>query len=288
MGFIRGSAFVILSVLLFISLLVLNSILVVSYSLDYKNIQSELVPVVKQMVEDQINITDLVDNHQYPLMQKFCANSSAEYNFSAGNYSFTIPCPVISNGTAAVIGYGVDKVVYDSYYADYNCSFFDCFKQNTLPLFLVSKQSFDYWQNKVYFIALASLILAALMFLFIEKKSNLPIVAGSIVVLTALPFMKLEIFFSSMPGDYLKFLAIVFNQSYKVFIIMMAVGIVLIAAGIIMKVFGMGFEISEFFSRFSRNGQKESGQKQIQPQKTQQSKPNANASKSAKNSKKAK
>lgn len=287
MGFIRGSAFVILSVLFFISLLVLNSVLVVSYSLDYKNIQSELVPVVKQVVENQINLTDLVDNHQYPLMQKFCANSSINYNFSAGNYSFNIPCSVISNGTSAVIGYGVDTVVHDSYYADYNCSFFDCFKQNTLPLFLVSKQSFDYWQSKVYLIALASLILLALMFLFIEKKSNLPLVAGSMVVLTALPFMKLDIFFSSLPRDYLKFLAIVFNQSYKVFIIMAAIGIVLIATGIIMKVFGVGFEISEFFSKFSRGGQKESDQKQASPQKTQP-KQSTSISKSTKSSKKAK
>ena len=48
MGFIRGGLFVIVSVLFFISLLVMNSIMVVSFSLDYNNIKADLIPVVKE------------------------------------------------------------------------------------------------------------------------------------------------------------------------------------------------------------------------------------------------
>ena len=262
MGFIRGGLFVIVSVLFFISLLVMNSIMVVSFSLEYDNIKSELVPVVKETLQDNINITQAIEQDEYPKIQNFCRNIAPDFNytFTVENYTFTVPCSVVANGSQAVIDYSIDSFVYESYYKEYDCSFWDCFDGKTLPLFVVSQHSKDYWQKQFYFSLFAALVLAGLMFLFIEKKTNLPLVAGSLVILSSLLFAKLESvlkwiinFFLTTPlniNDFFKFLALIFVQSTRVFMIMLIIGIVLLAAGIIMKFFTIGFKINEFFSKF--------------------------------------
>ena len=53
MGVIRGGLLVIVSVLLFVSLLAGNLFLTMSWSLDYDNVKTELVSVVKELVEEE-------------------------------------------------------------------------------------------------------------------------------------------------------------------------------------------------------------------------------------------
>lgn len=269
MGFIRGGLFVIVSVLFFISLLVMNSILVVSLSLDYDNIKQELVPVVKETLNDNINLTSLIEDKRYPMMQTFCKNSSQEleYVFSEQNYTFIVPCGVVANGTEAVFDQVIDNFVYEQYHKEYNCGFMDCFGQDTIPFFLVSQHSRDYWQGKFYISLLVSLVLAGLMFLFIEKKTNLPLVAGSLVILSSLLFAKLEFLLRWLinvissspinPDNLFKYFTLIFTQSYNVFLIMLIIGVVLLAFGIILKFFAIGFKINEFFSRFGKKEKKE-------------------------------
>ena len=194
MGFIRGGLFVIVSVLFFISLLVMNSIMVVSFSLDYNNIKADLIPVVKETLKENINISEAIETDKYPEIQKYCKTISPDmnYTFNVENYSFTVSCSSLSNGTEGVINSAVDSFVYEQYYKEYNCDFWNCFDGETLPLFAVSQHSKDYWQGKFYLSLIVSLALAGLMFLLIEKKTNLPIVAGSLVILSSLLFAKLE------------------------------------------------------------------------------------------------
>ena len=113
------------------------------------NLNQELVPVLKETLREEINITSLIEDEKYPLMQEYCKNQSGSsmYVFKEGNYTFTIPCDAIANGTDAVIDAGVDKIVYDSYYAQYNCNFWNCFQEGSVPFFLVSQHSKDYWQH---------------------------------------------------------------------------------------------------------------------------------------------
>jgi len=267
MGFVKGGLFVIVSVLFFISLLVMNSIMVVSFSLDYDNIKQELVPVVKEAMKENINITEAIEEDKYPEIQKYCETLSAtdEYTFNVENYSFTVPCSSLSNGTEGVINSAIDGFVYEQYYKEYNCDFWDCFDGN-LPLFVVSQHSKDYWQGKFYISLLVSLVLLGLMFLFIEKKTNFPLVAGSLVILSSLLFAKLEVllkwiinFFLTTPlniNDFFKFLSLVFIQSSKVFTIMLVIGLILLAVGIILKFFAIGFKVNEFFSKFGSKKEK--------------------------------
>jgi hypothetical protein len=263
MGFIRGGLFVIISSLFFISLLLANSLFVVTSSLDYQNLRQELIPVVKQTLNEQINITSLIEDEKYPLMQKFCANSSQEleYAFSEENYTFAVPCSAITNGTPEnIVNSAVDNLFHESYYKEYNCNFFDCMQQDSIPFFLVSEHSRNYWSGKFYYSILALIVLLGLMFLFIEKKTNLPLVAGSLIILSSLLFAKLESLaiwliniISTSPinlDKYLRFFTLIFAQSYRVFLIMLIIGIAVLAFGIILKFFAIGFKINEFFSKF--------------------------------------
>lgn len=282
MGFIRGGLFVIVSVLFFISLLTLNSISVISLSLDYDNVKQELVPVVKETITDAINLTSVIENQRYPLMQSFCKNSSPEleYVFSEQDYTFAVPCSVISQGTEAIINYATDNFVYNIYYKEYDCKFWDCFKSSTLPLFLISQHSKDYWQGKFYSSLLVVLVLLALMFLLIEKKTNLLLVAGSLVILSSLLFAKLESFskwlintfinlpsiYSFSPDDFFRFFTLIFIQSSKIFWIMLIIGALLLILGILLKFFAIGFKINAFFSKFGSKGEKKTEEKASEKQ----------------------
>ncbi len=269
MGFIRGSAFVIISVVFFITLLLMNSMWVISSSLDYENIKQELVPVVKQTLKENINITSIIELQKYPKMQQYCKNMSEGegYVFSVENYTFVVPCSELSNGTEAVIDSAIANFVHEQYYKEYSCDFWNCFDKETLPTFVVSQHSKDYWQSKLYLSILAAFVLVGLMFFLIEKKTNLPLVAGSLVILSSLLFAKLEIFITWMINwlltspinldTFLKFFSIVFTKSYKVFLIMLIIGLALLAFGIILKFFSIGFKIEEFFSKFGSKANKE-------------------------------
>lgn len=269
MGFIRGSVFVIISVMFFITLLVMNSVWVISSSLDYDNVKKELVPIVKETLRENTNITSSINLEEYPKIQQYCENMSEsdEYIFNTGNYTFVVPCSSLSNGTESVIDSAVDSFIYQQYYKEYSCDFWNCFDKETLPTFVVSQHSKDYWQGKLYLSILAAFILAGLMFLFIEKKTNLLLVAGSLVILSSLLFAKLEIFITWMINwlltspinldVFLKFFSIVFTQSSKVFLIMLIMGLALLAFGIILKFFSIGFKIEEFFSKFGSKENRE-------------------------------
>lgn len=249
----------------------MNSLLVVSLSLDYDNIKTELVPVVKDTLKENINVSSIIEFEKYPLMQQYCENLSetGEYVFNIEGYTFVVQCSSLSNGAEAVVDSAIDNFVYEQYYKEYDCKFMDCFKEEKIPIFLVSEHSQNYFYGKFYYLLLSSLVLLALMFLLIEKKTNLPLIAGPLIILSSLLFAKLESLLlwiieklASSPinvGDSFKFLNLIFVQSSKVFLIMLIIGIVVLAFGIILKFFAIGFKINEFFLKFSKKeGKKES------------------------------
>jgi hypothetical protein len=285
MGFIRGGLLVIVSVLFFISLLVSNSLLVATFSLDYDNIKQDLIPVVEDALSSNSNITSAIENIRYPIMQAYCRNAAddMQYVFDEANYTFSVPCSVLSNGSDAVLDYAISNFIHEQYYAEYGCSYWQCFKEGEVPFFLVSQYSHDYWQSKFYLSIAASLALLALMLLLIEKKTNLPFVAGALVIISSLIFAKLEFVANwiaglmvkspspASMGNFFKFFTLIFIQSYNVFLIMLIIGIALLALGVILKFFAIGFRVEEFFSKFSVKKdeaeekmpkQKDGGQKQ--------------------------
>ncbi len=252
MGIVRGGLFVIASVLLFLLFLVGNVFLTLSLSLDYASVQPELVSVVESIAGDEINLEQEVEG-RLGSMELYCQNNS-EYVFNdESGQVFVIPCEVVSQGPDAVVDYSVNNFVEEIYYKDYDCDFLDCFAETEQPFFLISQKAKDYWNNKFYLSLFISLFLIALMFFLIEDKKNLPIVAGVLLLISALPFMKLNwvlSFFSDK--SFLQFFTIFFAKAYTVFLISFSLGIILLGIGGVLKLFGIGFKISDFLDKLRK------------------------------------
>lgn len=271
MGIIRGILFVLVVCAFFVSVFVAGFTLTLSTSLRYDNVKTELSQTIKNFADEQINLSDKFEE-VYPMMDVYC-ESYSEYVFSYGEYTFVVPCDVILEGYDAVLDYGVDYVMKEIYDKEYDCDFFDCFKKDELPLFLISEKSRSFWHSKFYFMLTASVFLAGLMFLLVEKKTNMPIIAGILIIIASLPFMKLDKiivdFLTSIGGEAASFLGVFFTTSFSVFIKMLFLGIFVLFAGIIFKIFGIGFKISSFFSKFSKGGKEpEKPKKETPLQKT--------------------
>ena len=227
-----------------------------SSSLRYENVKPELVSFLGDVVNEQLNIEEQL-TQLLPAIELYC-QVNPEYLFAYGGYAFTIPCDVVAQGAPSLVEFGVDAFVNQYYYAEYNCNFWDCFGEEEIPLFLISEKAKDYWQNKFYFALLLSVILSVLVFFLVEKKTNFFFLVGGLTIVSALPLIKLgkvvSFFTNSLgePGEYItKIVLIFFNQSSSVFIKVLIIGGVLVIAGIILKIFHVGFVISNFFERIN-------------------------------------
>ncbi len=250
MGAIRGILLVFVCVLLSISLLAGNVFLTLSLSLDYNNIKTEFSSDILDSVAGDIDVKEIIEEY-IPEMQEHCENKT-EFSFDDPNTgkSFTIPCDVVAQGADSIIDYGFNSFIEEIYYEDYDCGFLDCFTKTGSPAFLISEKSQNYWNNKFYLSLIVSIALIVLIFFLVDKKSSMFLVSGSLLIMSALPFMKLDAalsFFSDKP--FLEFLAIFFTESYTVFLIFIILGIVVFSIGILLKIFGIGFKISNIFSK---------------------------------------
>ncbi len=251
MGFIRGGLFVIASVLLALFFLFGNAFLTLGLSLDYDNVQPELVSVVKDLTEDNLNLEQEIEE-KFESMELHCENNS-EFVFSyESGQTFVIPCDIISEGLDAVVEYGINSFVEEIYYKDYDCDFWDCLGKEEVPFFLVSEKARDYWNNKFCFLLIVSVILIALMFFLVEQKSHLFFVVGSLLAISALPFMKINWALSFLDTSFLQFFTIFFVKAYVVFLISFSLGIILLMIGFVLKLLEVGFKISRFFERFKK------------------------------------
>ena len=117
-----------------------------------------------------------------------------------------------------------------------------------MPFFLVSQKARDYWKNKFYISLIASLILIALIFLFIEEKRNTPIAVGTLLALSAFSMLKLEDLAYSLAGGFSELIKIYLSNTQKVFVLSLALGIVLVLTGIALRLLGSDY-MKEKFSK---------------------------------------
>ncbi len=268
MGAIRGVLLVFVCVILFLSLFVGNILLTLSLSLRYENVKPGLVSFLGDVVNEQLNIEEQL-NQLLPTIELYC-QANQQYNFAYGEYILTIPCNVATQGSNALVEYGVNSFVDEYYYAEDDCGFWDCFEEGEVPLFLISEKAQNYWQNKFYFALLLSIALAILVFFLVEKKASFFLLTGGLMIVSSLPLIKLDKIASLFPdsgGDMAQYISkiilIFFSQSPSVFIKILIIGGVFVIAGIVLKLFNIGFAISNFFSRFQKKGVKKTFQKGI-------------------------
>ena len=262
MGVIRGGLLVFVSVILFIIVLLGSFFAVLSLSLEYENVQKEIGDVAKNLVEEKsslikenFNLTTEMKKAE-DFMREHCLNETS-YVFASGGYTFVLPCNLLEKANESVdafIDSGVSSIVYDIYYDDYGCDFWDCFKKTGPPLFLISEKAKNYWQEKFYFSLIVFLILAALVFLLVEQKQNTPIVIGSIFVVSSAVLLKMGKLPELLIGkSYSQFINIFFSKMSSVSWILLVFGLVLVVAGISLRL--LGTEIMK--KKFSKEEVKE-------------------------------
>ncbi len=263
MGFIRGGLFVIVCVLFFVSLLLVNSLFTIRNSIQYDNIKAELVPVIANSLEEDANLSGIIES-QMPEMEAYCENNS-EYVFSEQGETFEISCDSVREGGDAVVNEAISNFVENVYYKNYDCNFWNCFtKEKGNMFFLVSLKTKNYFQGKLYLFLFISLILLALMFLLIENKTNLALITGGLIIISSLPFLKLEGFISFFTDkSYLQFFTFLFTQSYFVFLASLILGCVVLGTGLVLKFFVVGFKISGFFSKFGSSKKDKVSKKEV-------------------------
>jgi len=251
MGFIRGGLIVIISILLFIIFLAGGVFLTVTLSLQYENVYDRLSPIIQDTLGEEIGV-DIASEIEKEIgsMEIQCEDYPEGYVFSEQGYTITLSCDTLTQGTAAIVSSGVDSLIEAAYYKEYTCDFWKCFEEEEIPLFLISEYAKNYWRAKFYLaLGIAIVLMVALFFLF-RKKQNIFIVPGILLIVAALPFLRIGALVS-ISGDrmILELLSIFFSKAKSVFRISFFIGIGFIAVGFVFKLFLVGFKLSRLFHR---------------------------------------
>ena len=275
MGFIRGVGLVVICILLFLSLLLTGVFATLSLSLDYENVKVQTSETIKEIVNEKYD-QKIIDNYEN-ISKNYCANNS-EYVFKdvKTNRTFLIPCEVILEGPDAIIENQVETFAQEKYYKEYDCKFLNCFESEPAeewPSLLISKQAKNYWKSMYFTFLLISIILGILIFFLVENKTNFQIISGIILGVSFFIISMLNNIGESIINLISPFisgltknvssleisstLSVFFNKADIVFFIGLIIAIVLFLTGIIIKLFYIGFEIKEFFSKPTNKNKKD-------------------------------
>ena len=220
---------IIVCILLLGSLFIGNFLLVLSSSLEYENVKSELNPIIKEAIYDSVNMEKVDDN--FAIMKVYCEGGNSEFVVS-DDFEFRIPCNEILVGTPdSVLDSQIEKFLQENYYKEYDCDFIGCFGKSEIPFFLVSEMTKNYLENKYYYFLVFSLIFLGIIYLLVEDKKNTLVIGGSLVIVSSLPFIKITSF-SFGPESYSQMFAIFVEQSHVIFWWMFIIGILILGMGI--------------------------------------------------------
>ena len=257
MGAIRGILLVVVSVLLFVVLLGGNVLWTLDKSLDYETIKPELVFVIKEAIENEINLSEVVEE-EFGEMEEYCLDNPV-YVFSDEEFGqvFEIECDVVAQGSDAVVDSAIESFVEKIYSGqieskDVSSVLEEVNTESKQPMF-----DFVKLKNSVhsyFYIAwVVALVLFVLVFFLVEVKSNAFILSGSLLAISSLPLIKIEQFLSWIPFEFGEYFIVFFSEANTIFLISFITGLVVLIIGIVMKFFGVGFKIFEFFNKFKDN-----------------------------------
>jgi hypothetical protein len=216
----------------------MNLTLVLSLSLNYNNLQPALKISAGSILTSSLAEGNMFSEEEKAYMQNYCSIDS-QYLFTYENYNFTIPCEIIEQGESSIIDYVTVHLIDAIYYGEYNCEFWECVKDSSLPFVLLSEKAKDYWNGKFFLLVALSLVLFALIFFISKDRPGRFIVGGIFIILSALPFRKLDWFSIFIPNNNLSAIfSAFFTKAHLVFIIMFVIGIAFVVGGILCKIFG--------------------------------------------------
>lgn len=251
MGFLRGGAITLFSFILLVSLFLMNLCLIVSWSLEHDTFQPALRTSAKDFLKDFLSVEDMFSEEEKANMKRSCLIEESGYEFTYEDYSFTIPCEVIEKGTDSIINYGMDYFIDTIYYVEYNCEFWQCVKSSSVPLVLFSEKAMDYWRGKFILLAIVSLVLFALIFLISKNKPVAFIVTGILLVISSLPFRRLNWVLNFIPDEFLGIFSVFFTKTHSVFLIILIIGLLFIGMGFAFRFFGLSMNFMKLLSKDS-------------------------------------
>ena len=232
MGFMRLSLVFIVGIVLLLSLIIGNSLLVVSSALEYDNLQENVKPIVAEAISKDTEISDITNN--FNELKIYCEEKANEISIIEESQEFEIDCDLILSSTPETfLDKQVEKFIEENYYKKYECGFVDCFKEQDIPFFLMSEQTKDYVKGKYYLFLGISSVLALGMFLFVSNKKNFLILLGILLVISSLPFMFLKNV--SVDETASQIFPIFIEQAQTVFWWMFIVGLIIGGLGIGLK-----------------------------------------------------
>lgn len=259
MGVIRGGLAFVLALGLFFTLFAANLFLTISWSLDYNHVSPYIQNVSNNLAQTSGEKGILLQNYE---AKKILCSSNNETNQSISflfqKEKISVPCEIINSGGKNTIEYVINESIPLYYYKNYSCSLINCVQEGK-PLALVSQTAKDYWQQKFNSTILISLVIFALMFLFIKRKYKVFILGGILTIFSAIPMKQITWVLSLLP-DLLPFkvIPIFFTESSSVFTIMIILGIILVSIGIGLKFFNWGMKINELTKKiFKRKNAEE-------------------------------
>ena len=97
-----------------------NLFLTLSWSLDYETIQPNLIEYTGSLFNQHGVTSELKDN--YNLMNVYC-KSHENFVLNQAGVKLEIPCATINKGPQEVIDYEINNFIYEIYYKNYDCGF---------------------------------------------------------------------------------------------------------------------------------------------------------------------
>jgi hypothetical protein len=245
MGLIRSGAVVFFSALLFLSIFLGNVFLTISWSLEYETLEPNLKNFTTEIIEDmKINKT-LTENYNFMLI--YCQNQES-FNLTEQGLNIEIPCTIIKQGPEKIIEYGIQESIKNIYYQEYNCEFWECIKNTDTVFVLTSEKAKYYWHSKFYLTILISTILLILLIIFIESKKSALTITGALMIVSSIPFRKLNWLFTLLPeGKITEIFSLFFTKSNNVFLTMLIIGSIILLVGLAFEFFNIGFKITKMF-----------------------------------------
>ena len=245
MGFIRSGVVFILAIALFLGLFVGNLFLTLNLSLEYDQVS----PYIQNLSEDfaMSSGSKALILQNYETKKILCQKGDqVSLDFTFDTEKIAVPCEVINKDGKSVIEFVINESIPIYYYKDYNCTFIECIQTKGESLALISEKAKTYWEEKFYSVALISLIIFVLLFIFVKEKHSAFILSGIMVIFSAIPFRQITWLLSLLP-EFLPFkiIPIFFTKAADVFMIMNILGILLISLGIGIKFFDWGIKLNE-------------------------------------------
>jgi hypothetical protein len=242
MGLIRGALFTVCAILLFVSLLSMNTFWSISKSLEYDNVKVELTPIVTDLIMQQAGTLFNIEQIQF-----YCQNNTDSFKLTPDDVTFEIPCTSVLEGSESIVTSVVLQMIESNYYKEYECNFWQC--SFDPPFHLVSQKAQDYWSEWFYLCLVISIVLAVICLILIENKNDYPFILGGLLIISSLIFAKIEWILSFM-GDweFIKIVAAFFSKAYTVFLITFVTGIFLILLGVALKFLGLSKVLGNVFS----------------------------------------